>query len=78
MDAVPESYETSTGVKYRTRAYYLIPSSAYNDLYKGFNKFKIDVKVKNSAPVTLAVKMPYFSLEHMLSSYLDIMIATGR
>lgn len=78
MDAEPEAYTTSSGTMYRTMAYYLIPKSAYDKLYKGFDRFKIDVKVKNTTPVTLAVKLPFSAVEHMLMSYLDIMITTGR
>lgn len=78
MDAEPEAYATESGTKYRTMAYYMIPESAYDKLYKGFDRFKIDVKVKNITPVTLAVKLPYSAVEHMLMSYLDIMVTTGR
>lgn len=78
MDAEPESYETDNGTKYRTLAYYVIPKSAYEKLYTGFDRFKIDVRVNNSVPITLAVKLPFSSVEHMLMSYLDIMIASGR
>lgn len=78
MDASPEAYETPNGTKYRTMAYYIVPSSEYSKLFKGFDRFKIDVKVRNIAPVTLAVKLPFSAIEHMLMSYLDIMIVTGR
>lgn len=78
MDAAPEAYETENGIKYKTSAYYFIPKNYYDKLYKGFDRFKIDVKVKNKVPVTLDVKLPYSAIEHMLLSYLDIMIATGR
>lgn len=78
MEATPEAYETPYGTKYRTLAYYLIPSTAYDKLFKGFDRFKMDVRVNNSVPVRLAVKLPYSSIEHMLMSYLEMMIATGR
>ena len=78
MDAKPESYATSSGTLYRTMAYYLIPKSAYDKLYKGFDRFKIDVRVKNTTPITLAVKLPFSSVEHMLMSYVEIMSETGR
>lgn len=77
-DAAPTSYETITGTKYRTLAYYIVPPTEYDELYKGFDRFKIDVKVNNTTPVTLAVKLPFTAVEHMLMSYLDIMIASGR
>lgn len=78
LDAKPEAYETDSGTMYRTIGYYIIPKSAYDKLYKGFDRFKIDVRVNNTTPVTLAVKLPFSAIEHMLMSYLDIMIATGR
>ena len=78
MDAAPEAYETTNGTKYRTLAYYMISKEDYGKLYKGFDRFKIDVKVNNTVPITLAVKLPFTAIEHMLMSYLDIMIATGR
>ena len=78
MDASPEAYETPSGTKYRTMGYYIIPQSAYDKLFKGFDRFKIDVRVKNITPITLAVKLPFSAVEHMLMSYLDIMIVTGR
>lgn len=78
MDSEPEAYETSSGTKYRTLGYYLISKTDYDKLYKGFDRFKIDVRVKNTTPITLAIKLPFTASEHMLMSYLDIMIATGR
>lgn len=78
LDAEPEAYETSEGTKYRTLGYYVIPKSAYDKLYKGFDRFKIDVRVNNTTPITLAVKLPFSAIEHMLMSYLEIMIVTGR
>ena len=78
MDAAPEAHETPYGTKYSTMAYYLIPESAYDKLYKGFDRFKIDVRVKNSVQITLNVKLPFSAMEHMLMSYLYIMMETGR
>ena len=78
MDASPEAYETSAGTKYRTMAYYIIPPTEYEKLFKGIDRFKMDVKVRNVAPVTLAVKLPYHAVEHMLMSYLQVMMASGR
>lgn len=77
-DAEPEEYSSESGTLYRTIAYYLIPAAAYDKLFKGFDRFKIDVRVKNTTPVTLAVKLPFSAVEHMLMSYLDIMVTTGR
>ena len=78
MDAAPKAYETTNGIKYRTLAYYIISKEDYDKLYKGFDRFKINVKVNNTVPITLAVKLPFTAVEHMLMSYLDIMIASGR
>lgn len=78
MDAEPQAYQTDNGTFYRTLAYYIIPSTAYEKLFKGFDRLKIDIKVKNKVPVTLAIKIPFPQIEHMLMSYLDIMATTGR
>lgn len=80
LDAEPEEYISTDGTKkYRTLASYMIPSSMFNSLYKGFDRFLLKVKLQsNNADVSIAVEMPFSAIEHMLMSYLDIMIASGK
>lgn len=80
LDAQPEKYTSTDGsTKYRTLATYRIAPDQYDLFYKGFDRFILDVKMQsNNVPVRIAVKMPFSAVEHMLMSYLDIMIASGR
>jgi hypothetical protein len=65
-------------VKYSILAKYLLPQDAYNKLFTGFDRFKILARDSYSAPAILDVNMPFEAIEHMMMSYLYIMIATGR
>ena len=79
LDATPEKYISSGETKYRTLASYMIPKSLYDSLYKGFDRFLLEVKMQNNnAPVKIAVELPFSAIEHMLMSYLDIMITSGK
>lgn len=80
LDAEPEEYISNNGKKkYRTLASYMIPSSMFDSLYKGFDRFLLKVKLQsNDADVSIAVEMPFSAIEHMLMSYLNIMVASGK
>jgi benzoyl-CoA reductase/2-hydroxyglutaryl-CoA dehydratase subunit BcrC/BadD/HgdB len=74
-DADPEPID---GIKYSIRANFLVPKTSYDKLYKGIDRLKITTRVNKSTPTILDVRMPFSAIEHMLMSYLHIMMATGR
>ena len=46
LDAEPEEYTSTDGTKkYRTIVSYMIPTSLYESLYKGFDRFLLKVKI---------------------------------
>lgn len=79
LDAKPETYQVNGVNKYRVLTSYIIPSNSYDKLFKGFNKFKIDVRMSsNDKQTSIFVRMPFDCVEHVVMSYLELMSATGR